>query len=453
SHLCPNGHRVAPTIDVAAETPFDCPVCPVRVTPPEAEALAFNSTGACPTCSGTGIVRTVDDDALVPDPNKTIEDGAVVPWQMFGFKVQPAIAREFGVRTDVAWHELTDHERDIVLDGPEEKKHITFTTRNDVKELDFTFRNARLTVTKELERAQDEKRLARVNRFLVENVCPSCGGTRLSETARTPRIGELDLADVTAMTLQHVLDWAPTVPATLPADMQDMADSLVATLLGMARRLIELGLGYLTLDRASATLSTGERQRVQLARAVRNRTTGVLYVLDEPSIGLHPANVDGLLGVMGDLLADGNSVLFVDHDVQLLRQASWLLEIGPGSGAEGGTVVAQGTADDLTASDDSQLAGFLTGAADVHVRDRADEQSVFLPGRIHLQTEPIHTVGPLEVDVPRGRLSAITGVSGSGKTTLVLESLVPALDAQHSAERRFPTHVRTLDAPDVTKAR
>lgn len=454
THLCPNGHRVGPTIDVAAEVPFDCPECAARVTPPEAEELAFNSTGACPTCTGTGIVRTVDDAALIPDPAKSIEDGAVVPWQMFGFKVQPAIAREFGVRTDVPWRDLTDDERAIVLGGPEEKKHITVTTHNGVHELDFTFRNARLTVTKELERAEDEKRLARVSRFLVEGVCPSCRGTRLGETARAPRIGDLGLADVTAMTLEGVLDWAPGVPGKLPADMQEMADSLVEALLGMARRLIELGLGYLTLDRASATLSTGERQRVQLARAVRNRTTGVLYVLDEPSIGLHPANVEGLLGVMNDLLSDGNSVVFVDHDVQILRRASGILEIGPGSGADGGTVVAQGAVDDLVRSGRSRVAGFLTGREDVLVRDRADASAMFDLGRVHIGTDAIHTVHALDVDVPRGRLIAVTGVSGSGKTTLVLESLVPALEAQDGdTTRRVPEHVRALDAPGVANAR
>jgi excinuclease ABC subunit A len=330
SHVCPNGHRVPPTIDVAAEVPFTCTTCGAEVHPPGAEELAFNSEGACPRCDGTGVVRTVDDAALVPDPDKTLDGGAVVPWNMFGFNVQPDIAREFGVRTDVPWEDLTDGEREIVLSGPEEKKHITVTSMKGVHDLDFTFRNARLTVTKELERADTEKRLKRVSRFLTEGTCPDCRGTRLSEAARAPRIGQENLAEITALTLDEVLTWAPMVPPSLPGPMRPMADGLVDTLEGMARRLVELGLGYLSLDRAGSTLSTGERQRVQLARAVRNRTTGVLYVLDEPSIGLHPANVDGLTGVMEDLLADGNSVVFVDHDVQILREAEHLLEIGPG---------------------------------------------------------------------------------------------------------------------------
>jgi excinuclease ABC subunit A len=474
SHVCPNGHHVPPTIDIAAEVPFFCPTCGAEVQAPGAEALAFNSEGACPRCEGTGVVRTVDDAALIPDPDKTLEGGAVVPWNMFGFNVQPDIVREFGVRTDVPWRDLEDWEKDIVLGGPEEKKHITITSVKGVHDLDFTFRNARLTVTKELDRADTEKRLKRVSRFLTEDTCPACHGTRLSPAARAPRIGDLGLADVTAKTLDDVIAWAPTVPPTLPDEMQQMARGLVETLTGMARRLIELGLGYLALDRAGSTLSTGERQRVQLARAVRNRTTGVLYVLDEPSIGLHPANVDGLIGVMEDLLADGNSVVFVDHDVQILRRAEHLIEIGHGSGRDGGTVIAQGTADDLAATLGgagtrgdgspadgvgaagtsalvSRLAPFLTGEADVVVRDRPEPAHVFDLGEIRLGTDAIHTVHPLDVRIPRGRLSAVTGVSGSGKTTLILESLVPALAAQDPRrETRRPAHVHTLEVADGT---
>ncbi|MGD7732057.1 excinuclease ABC subunit UvrA [Propionibacteriaceae bacterium G57] len=449
SHLCPNGHRVPPTIDVAAETPFSCPVCGEQVNPPGAEDLSFNSTGACPECQGTGIVRTVDDLALVPDPTRTIDDGAVAPWQMFGFNVQPAIAREFGVRTDVPWRDLTDAERDIVLGGPEEKKHITVTSKKGVHELDFTFRNARLTVTEELRRADTEKRLSKVSRFLREGTCPACHGTRLGPAALAPTIGGLNLAEVTAKTLDDVLAWVPTVHGDLPADMQQLAAALTDTLVDMARRLEQLGLGYLSLDRAGSSLSTGERQRAQLARAVRNRTTGVLYVLDEPSIGLHPANIDGLLGVMRDLLADGNSVVFVDHDVQILRRADWLVEMGPGSGTEGGTVIAHGSPAELPAANGSLLAGFLTGDEPTVVRPTATADEVFDLGTIHLETAAIHTVHPLAVDFPLGRLTAITGVSGSGKSTLLLETLVPALQAR-AGSGTMPGHVTRLDAPAGT---
>lgn len=448
SHVCPNGHRVPPTLDVAAEVPFFCPVCGAEVHAPGAEALAFNAEGACPVCEGTGIVREVDDEALVPDTSKTLDQGAVKPWNMFGWKVQPDIAREFGVRTDVPWRDLEDWEKDVVLAGPEEKKEITLQSKKGMHEIDFTFRNARLTVTEELRRAKDEKRLARVSRFLSERTCPACHGTRLSPAALRPEIDGLNLAQGSAKTLEELIVWAPTIIEPLPSEMHPMASGLVDQLTQMAERLMHLGLGYLALDRAGSTLSTGERQRVQLARAVRNRTTGVLYVLDEPSIGMHPSNIDGLLELIGDLLADGNSVLVVDHDVQVLREADEIIEIGPGSGGDGGTVIAQGSVEQVAADPASRLGPFLDGREEIVVREQADPAAVFDHGEIRLVTEPIHTVHALDVRIPRGRMSVVTGVSGSGKTTMVLESLVPALRAAIE-ERDLPGHVERIDESGI----
>ena len=452
SHLCPNGHRQEPTLNVAAEEPFNCPECGETVHAPGAEELAFNSGGACPRCEGIGTIREVDDASLIRDPDLSIDNGTVIPWQMFGFNVQPQIAREFGVRTDVPWRDLEDWEREIVFAGPEEKKHITVTSKKGLHDLDFTFRNARLTVTEELKRADNEKRFARVSRFLSEQVCPDCEGTRLSPAARAPRLGELDLAEATAMTLDELVDWAANVPETLPTPMQPMARSLVDALLGMARRLLDLGLGYLGLDRAGSSLSTGERQRVQLSRAVRNETTGVLYVLDEPSIGLHPSNIKGLQGVIADLLEEGNSVVMVDHDPLVLREADHLIEIGPGSGKDGGSVVAEGSVAELDAHPDSRIGPYLTGRADALVRTPAPEAEIDDHGRIRLLTSPIHTVHTLETEIPRKRLTVVTGVSGSGKSTLVLDSLVPALKAEAAAdERAMPSHVRELDAGGIER--
>ncbi|MBB4136299.1 excinuclease ABC subunit A [Gordonia humi] len=451
SHVCPNGHRQSPTLAVAAEVPIVCPTCGVSFLAPGAEALAFNSGGACPHCEGLGTVRLVDDTTLVPDETKTIDGGAVVPWQMYGFRVQPQIVREMGVRTDVPWRELTARERRTVLDGPEVKKHIAVTSKKGVHDLDFTFRNARLTVTEELKRADTEKRLAKVSRFLSEQTCPDCGGTRLSPAARAPRIGDLDLAATTARPLHDVVEWASAVAATLPSEMTPMADVLVATLLGMARRLTELGLGYLTLDRAGDTLSTGERQRVQLARAVRNETTGVLYVLDEPSIGLHPSNLVGLRGVLDDLVDGGNSVVMVDHDPQVLRAVDHLIEIGPGAGASGGRVIAQGGVDRVAATPGSQIGGFLVGTESIVVRDRCSPTAVFDTGALRIVTRPIHTVHALDVEIPRGRLTAVTGVSGSGKTTLVLDALVPALRGDRP-DHVVDVHADGIDRVDVVDA-
>jgi excinuclease ABC subunit A len=453
SHLCPNGHRLEPTIDVAANVDLACPVCGAVFYPPGAEVLAFNSGGACPTCSGTGVVRQINETSLVTDDALSITEGAIAPWSMFGLTVMPQVVAELGVRTDVPYRELTADERQIVMHGPEEKKHISVRSKNGkLFELNFTYRNARRAVQEALDNASTEKGLNRVNRFITAGVCPDCHGTRLSEKARGSQVTGLNLAEVTAKTLDEVVAWAPTAPGSLPGDMQQMAHNLVDKLGEMAARLVELGLGYLTLDRASSTLSTGERQRVQLARAVRNETTGVLYVLDEPSIGLHPANVEGLIGVMRDLLRDGNSVVLVDHDVQVLREADWLIEIGPGSGSQGGTVLATGTVADLAHHPASLLGGFLTGREPVVVRDRATPESVFEGGRIHLETAPVHTVHALEADIPLGRFTAVTGMSGSGKTTLILDSLVPALTALGNGDGPvMPAHVRRIDAPGINR--
>ncbi|GAD86175.1 excinuclease ABC subunit UvrA [Nocardia asteroides NBRC 15531] len=451
AHRCPNGHRQAPTVEVAMGLELTCPVCGVRFAPPGAESLAFNGDGGCPRCAGTGVVREVDEDALVPDPGRTIAQGAVAPWSMFGLTVMPRVVAEFGVRTDVPYRDLSSAEREVVLRGPAEKRHITVPTKNGkVFEMDFTYRNAVRSVQEALDKSTSERGLARVNRFITARRCPVCHGTRLSERALAPLVAGIDLARATAQTLDELVAWAPGVVAPLPTKMREMAGRLVETLLAMARRLRELGLGYLSLDRASATLSTGERQRVQLARAVRNQTTGVLYVLDEPSIGLHPSNVDGLLGVLRDLLRDGNSVVCVDHDVQVLREAEWIVEMGPGSGTEGGRVLATGTPADLGADARSLLGGFLAGREPVVVRARADTEAMFERGRIRLSTRPIHTVHALEVEIPLGRVTAVTGVSGSGKSTLVLESLVPALAAA-AADAPLPAHVESLEAPGITR--
>ena len=454
SHVCPHcGARNESTLNVAAGLPITCAGCGKEFHAPGAESLAFNSAGACPTCSGTGIVREVNRAALVPDESKSIDDGAVLPWGSLMWDLMKQVCGAMGVRTNVPFSELTPEERDIVFNGPAVKKHILYKPKkgDDFAELDFTYFNAVYTVENALAKAKDEKGLKRVARFLKEGPCADCGGTRLSAAARAPHVRGLNLAEASAMTLDAAVDWVRGVPESLSADMRPMATNICESFLDVARRLLDLGLGYLALDRAGATLSTGERQRVQLARAVRNRTTGVLYVLDEPSIGLHPSNVDGLLGVMHDLVADGNSVVVVDHDVRVLKAAVHLIEMGPVAGAEGGHVIAQGTVGEVAANPSSRIAPFLTDNVSARIRERVAEPQVFDLGRIRMTTSQLHTVKPLDVDIPRGRLVAVTGVSGSGKTTMVLESLIPALKAQAAGER-LPEHVRELEAEGIHRA-
>ena len=450
SHRCPNGHYVPPTLKVAAEQEILCPECGAKVQAPSAEELAVNSQGACPNCGGTGSVRTVDIDSLVPDDSISIDDGAVAPWNSLMWSLMTDVCREMGVRTDVPFRELTEREKDIVYHGPAEKKHILYKAKksNQAGELDFTYYNAIYTVENALAKVKDEKGMKRVEKFLKEEVCPACGGSRLSEAARAPRLRGIGLDEACKMTLGELVDWVAGVPDSLPEEMRPMAKAICESFQTVARRLMDLGLSYLSLDRVASTLSTGERQRMQLARAVRNRTTGVLYVLDEPSIGLHPSNIQGLNAVMHDLVADGNSVLLVDHDTQILSESDWIIEMGPEAGAGGGYVIAQGDIPQIIANPDSMIGPFLARKADMRVREQARAEEKFDFGALHLSTDAIHTVRPLEVDIPKGRLTVVTGVSGSGKTTMVLESLIPGLEASLQGAT-LPAHVKQISAEGI----
>ena len=455
AHRCPNGHSCPPSMNVAAEKEIVCPVCGAAFFGPGAEELAFNSQGACKRCGGTGAVRTVDESTLVPDETLSVDEGAVAPWNSLMWSLMTDVCRAMGVRTDIPYRELTDEEKEIVLHGPMVKKHIFYRPKKadtaTAGEMDFTYYSATATVLNALSKVTDEKGMKRVEKFLKEEICPDCGGTRLSDAARAPRIRGLGLHEVCAMPLSSLSAWVSGVPSSLPEEMRPMAESICASFHLAAKRLMDLGLGYLSLDRAASTLSTGERQRMQLARAVRNRTTGVLYVLDEPSIGLHPANILGLTGVMRDLAADGNSVLLVDHDTQVLREADWLIEMGPGAGAAGGRVIARGTVEQIRADPHSLIGPFLEDSREP-LRPRTPKEELFALGTIRLSTGAIHTVKPLEAEIPKGRLTVVTGVSGSGKTTLILESLVPALAAQTEG-RPLPGHVRALSAEGIGRVK
>ena len=454
SHRCPNGHYLQPSLNVAAGLELVCPECGEHFFAPSAEELSFNSQGACPTCDGTGTVRTVDESTLVPDETLSIDEGAVAPWNTLMWSLMTDVCREMGVRTDIPFNQLTDKERDIVFHGPAEKKHIFYKSKNtnQAGELDFTYYNAVYTVQNALAKVKDEKGMKRVEKFLKTEPCPDCGGTRLSKAARAPLVRGIPLSEACGMTLTELVGWVKGIPETLPEEMRPMAVNICESFLDASRRLLDLGVGYLSLDRAASTLSTGERQRMQLARAVRNRTTGVLYVLDEPSIGLHPANIEGLAGVMHDLVADGNSVVLVDHDIQILSRSDYMIEMGPGAGSKGGRVTAEGTIKDIEKTPESRIGPFLSGKEGTGVRQRAAHEVLYGKGMIHLSTDAIHTVKPLEVDIPKGCLTVVTGVSGSGKTTLVLESLIPGLQSLISRSR-LPGHVKDMKADGIRQVK
>lgn len=454
SHRCPNGHYLEPTLAVAAGQELTCPQCGARFYAPSAEELAFNSQGACRTCDGTGMIRTVDKVTLVPDESLSIDEGAVAPWNSLMWSLMTDVCRAMGVRTDIPFRELTDKEKDIVYNGPAVKKHILYKAKssNQAGELDFTYYNAVYTVENALAKVKDEQGMKRVEKFLKQEICPDCLGSRLSQAARAPKLRGISLDEACQMPLAELVSWVRGISETLPQKMRPMAESICESFQSTAQRLLDLGLGYLSLDRAAATLSTGERQRMQLARAVRNRTTGVLYVLDEPSIGLHPSNIVGLKGVMRDLVNDGNSVLLVDHDVQILSDADWLIEMGPQAGANGGRIIAEGSINDIEKNKNSLIGPFLSDKKETKLSKRPSSKEMFAGGSICLSTEPIHTVKPLKVNIPKGRLTVVTGVSGSGKTTLVLESLVPALEAA-TGRKKLPKHIVSVEADGIEQVK
>lgn len=449
-HCCKNGHYIEPTLNVAAEKEIICPICKEKIHAPSAEELAFNSQGACLKCGGTGIVRIVDIDSLVPDKTLTIDEGAVSPWNSLMWTLMIDVCRAMGVRTDVPFNQLTDEEKNIVYYGPAEKKHIFYKAKNTDRagEMDFTYFNATYTVENALSKVKDDKGMKRVEKFLKEEICPECQGTRLSKEARKPLIRGIGLDKACQMPLNDLVEWVRGIPDSMPDEMKPMACEICDSFLDVSKRLLDLGLGYLSLDRAASTLSTGERQRMQLARAVRNRTTGILYVLDEPSIGLHPSNIYGLIGVMNDLIHDGNSILLVDHDTEIIKEANWLIEMGPEAGKNGGYVFTEGTIEQIKNDKKSMIGPFLTNHYDEKMRPISPIEQLFEFGKIHLSTNQIHTVHPLEVDIPKGKLTVVTGVSGSGKTTMILESLLPAIQTKIN-DSSLPDHVKDVQMEGI----
>ncbi len=450
SHLCPNGHRVGPSV-AAFEEEIVCPVCGVRFEHPSAESFAFNSYGACPACQGLGVRSEVDAATLVPDPDKTIADGAVLPWNTGGRRLSMYAAGELGVRLDVPYRSLTDHERDIVLHGEPVKQQVTLHSGRNGRavQLSVNYDNAIAAVTRSLASNNDRTR-SLVQRFLVTRVCSVCHGTRLRPEALASLLGGRNLAEISALTLDDLRDFAAGLPPGLPAELSRITTGLLAELNGRLTPLLDVGLGYLTLDRAGASLSTGERQRIELTSTVRASTTGMLYVLDEPSVGLHPSNVAGLRKTLAALAGNGNSIVVVEHEREIIRAADWVIEIGPAAGAKGGTVIAQGTPGQLEADPHSVIGPFLAGAAAV-TRDRPAQLSpgqaspgqASPGGEIVVEVGDLYNLHDVTATFPLHRLTALAGPSGAGKTALILDSLIPAARALLSGSA-LPGHVRHL---------
>jgi excinuclease ABC subunit A len=445
SHLCPNGHRVDPSIAAFAEE-IVCPVCGARFAHPSAESFAFNSYGACPACQGLGVRSEVDEATLVPDPDKTIGAGAVLPWNSGGRRLSMFAAGELGVRLDVPYKSLTERERDTVLHGPPVQRQVTLHSGHDERtvRLSVSYDNAVAAVERSL-RSDNERTRRLAQRFVITRVCSVCHGTRLRPEALTSQLSGRNIAEISTLSVTELQGFASSLPAGLPAELGRVTTGLLAELAGSLTPLLDVGLSYLTLDRAGASLSTGERQRIELTSTVRASTTGMLYVLDEPSVGLHPSNIVGLGKMISALAGNGNSVLVVEHERDIINAADWIIELGPGAGAQGGLVIAAGTPAQLEGDPNSIIGPFLAGALGVSRARSADPTD---DGQIAIEIADLYNLHDLTAAFPVNRLTAVAGPSGAGKTALVLDSLIPAARAR-LAGSAGPRHVRRLDLRDI----
>lgn len=453
SPVCPNGHRLKPSLEIAQtmSTSGDdmgkltCPECGAQFYAFSAEDFAFNSAGACTNCQGTGQVRTIDDSKLIGDENLSLADGAVASWHLPGRNFMPSVAEQAGVRIHIPYKDLTDKEKDFVLNGPERKFKMDFRSGTGRVFHDFNalYENAHAAVLRSAQSSKSERAQKRISEFFHYSTCPVCHGTRLKPALLKQLAGGLNIAQVSELTLGELKDWQQDVLKELPADMHKMAHSLFKEFTDNLRPLLELGLDYLTLSRNGNTLSTGELQRIQLSRTLRTQTTGVLYILDEPSIGLHPDNITGLLNVFRELVQQGNSLVVVDHNVDIIKAADWIIEIGPGSGSAGGQVIAQGTPEQVAHDNQSKIGPYLNGTAKLLARSVADQSA---KQHIDFGVQNYFNLKNVHAQLPINRLSAITGFSGAGKTSLILDSLVPAIQAQ-AKDQQLPKQVTKLVSP------
>lgn len=450
SPVCPNGHRLKPSLKIAEAMAKDgyqmgeitCPVCGIKFGAFSAEDFAFNADGACLRCHGTGSVRTLDEDKLVKDPNLSLADGAIASWHLPGRNFMPTVAEHAGVRIDIPFKNLTQKEKDFVMNGPHKKYTMDFQSSTGRVFHDFTalYENAHAAVLASAKSSKSERAQKRISEFFKYSTCPVCHGTRLKPELLNQLAGNLNIAQVTDLTLSDLEAWEGKVLATLPPSMDKISHSLFKEFNDNLKPLLELGLDYLTLSRNGNTLSTGELQRIQLARTLRTQTTGVLYILDEPSIGLHPDNISGLLNVFHELVNQGNSLVVVDHNVDIIKSADWIIEVGPGSGQEGGQIIAQGAPNTIAKDKNSKIAPYLNGQAELLARSLNKEQ---VTKQIEFEVKEYYNIHDIKAELPVNRLSAITGFSGAGKTSLILDSLVPAIKAKAKKEK-LPSQVQNL---------
>ena len=416
---------------------FRCPEHPdIEFLRPSPQLFSFNSPyGTCPKCTGFGATLEYDVDLIVPDPARALADGAVDPWSKPRYKKErgklDAFARDRGVSTKAPWSELPEDFRDAVLHGTKGFKGvIPFLVSREKKKY---------------------KQYIRVflRQYQSPRTCSGCGGGRVRPEARHVRLGDRDIAEASAMPLE---DFAPWIAALSLTDMESrIAETIVRELRARVGFLVDVGLGYLTLDRQTRTLSGGEAQRINLANSLGSSLVDTLYVLDEPTVGLHPRDTGALLGLLRKLSDGGNTVVVVEHDPQAIRAADHVVEMGPASGEQGGRIVYEGPPEGLL-DQDTATGRYMSGRSGVAVPTRSRD----VRGRsLSLRGARLHNVDDADVEIPLEALTVVTGVSGSGKSTLVHDILYHALErilnGETSAKEHLGEAVGAYDALEGTR--
>jgi excinuclease ABC subunit A len=407
---------------------FACPDHGVSLPELQPRIFSFNSPhGACPRCTGLGAQQEIDPDLLVPDPTLSIEEGALVPWAVgnsgFYESVIQAIADRYEIPLDEPWESLTDEEQDLFLYGTEgERVYVSYRNRMGRRR---SYMLAFEGIVPSLERRYRETDSAtqreRIEEYMSFRPCPVCKGARLKPEVLAVTVGEKNIHDFTQMSVTRALQFLDELELTETERL--IGARIVKEIRERLTFLDNVGVGYLQLDRASATLSGGEAQRLRLATQIGSQLVGVLYILDEPSIGLHQRDNDKLIGTLERLRELGNTVLVVEHDEQMMRSADWLVDMGPGAGEHGGHVVAEGPASKVERNKASITGQFLSRAREIAVPERRTEDN----GSFWVRGATMHNLKDIDVEFPVGKFICITGVSGSGKSTLVNEIVYKAL--------------------------
>ena len=410
---------------------FACPEHGVSLPELEPRIFSFNSPhGACPRCTGLGAQQEIDPDLLVPDPSVAIADGALVPWSIgfstFYESVFQAIADRYEIDLTIAWEDLTDRQRALFLQGTgSEKLYVQYRNRMGRKRAYMTtFEGIVPNLERRYKETDSTQMRERIEEYMSFRPCPACDGARLKPEVLAVTVGGQNIHGFTRMSVSGALRFVDGLR------LSDTEQLIGARILKEIRErltfLDDVGVGYLSLDRAAATLSGGEAQRLRLATQIGSQLVGVLYILDEPSIGLHQRDNDRLIGTLERLRALGNTVIVVEHDEQMMRTADWIVDMGPGAGEHGGYVVAEGNAAAVMAAPASVTGKFLSGERSIRVPERRTTDN----GVLSVRGARMHNLKGIDVDIPVGKFVVVSGVSGSGKSTLVNEIVYKSLAAR-----------------------